>query len=281
MYPVVKRKILTAGIVLFEVRASQVAAKALPGQFVIVRLDEKGERIPLTVTDSNRQKETISIVVQDVGYSTRQINKLQEGEAFLDFVGPLGVPTEIKYFGRVVCVAAGIGAAPIYPIVRALKQVGNEVITIIGARSKDLLILEEEITAVSNKVLIATNDGSAGMQGFAADVLPDVFSEYCNNINHVWAIGPVLAMKAVADFTRPYGIKTIVSMNPIMVDGTGMCGACRVSVGGETKFACVDGPEFDGHLVDFDLAIQRLTYFKDEEKGALAKGACENGCGCD
>ncbi len=280
MYPVVKRRDLATNIVLLEVKAPDVAAKALPGQFVIVRVDEQGERIPLTVMDFNREQGTITIVIQEVGYSSGVINRLQAGDTFLDFVGPLGVATEIEKYGRVVCVAGGLGAAPVYPIARALKEAGNEVITIIGARCKDLIILDEEMSAVSDKVILATNDGSAGVQGFVTDALAQVLQETEGRVDHIWAIGPMIMMKAVVEYTRDKGIKTIVSMNPIMVDGTGMCGACRISVGGETKFACVDGPEFDGHLVDFDLAMRRLTYFKDEEKRVQARGNCGGGCGC-
>ncbi|HZW83695.1 MAG TPA: sulfide/dihydroorotate dehydrogenase-like FAD/NAD-binding protein [Candidatus Deferrimicrobium sp.] len=280
MYPVVKRRDLATNIVLLEVKAPEVAAKALPGQFIIVRVDEQGERIPLTVMDFNREQGTITIVIQEVGYSSKVINQLQEGDSFLDFVGPLGVATEIENHGRVVCVAGGLGAAPVYPIARALKEAGNEVITIIGARCKDLIILEDELGAVSDKVILATNDGSAGVKGFVTDALAQVLEETDGKVDHIWAIGPMIMMKAVVEYTRDKGLKTIVSMNPIMVDGTGMCGACRISVGGETKFACVDGPEFDGHLVDFDLAMRRLTYFKDEEKRAQARCNCGGGCGC-
>ncbi|MDA8442558.1 MAG: sulfide/dihydroorotate dehydrogenase-like FAD/NAD-binding protein [Peptococcaceae bacterium] len=280
MYPIVKRRDLTSGIVLLEVQAPEVAAKAQPGQFVIVRSDDKGERIPLTIADFNRETGTITIVIQDVGYSSKMINTLGEGDAFLDFVGPLGLATDIEKYGRVVCVAGGVGAAPIYPIARALQQAGNEVITIIGSRCKDLLILDEEMAEVCDQVVIATNDGSVGVKGFVTDALDGIIKQYDGKIDHIWAIGPMIMMKAVVEFTRPLGIKTVVSLNPIMVDGTGMCGACRVSVGGETKFACVDGPEFDGHLVDFDLAMRRLTYFKDEEKRASARDNCGGGCGC-
>lgn len=280
MYPIVKRRDLTKGIVLLEVEAPAVAAKALAGQFVIVRANDQAERIPLTVMDFNREKGTITIVVQEVGYSSTIINRLQEGDSFQDFVGPLGVPTEIEKFGRVACVAGGLGAAPMYPIARALKEAGNEVISIIGARNKDLIILTEEMAAVSSKLVISTDDGSAGIKGYAANALAQVLEENGGKIDHVWAIGPMVMMRSIVEFTRPLGIKTIVSMNPIMVDGTGMCGACRISVGGETKFACVDGPEFDGHLVDFDLAMRRLAYFKDAEKRAMARLDCGGDCGC-
>jgi len=280
MYPIVSRRDLTKGIVLFEVQAPAVAAKAQPGQFIIVRANEQGERIPLTVMDFNRDKGTITIVIQEVGYSSTIINRFQVGDQFLDFVGPLGLPTEIENYGRVACVSGGLGAAPMYPIARALKAAGNEVISIIGARNKDLIILTEEMEAVSDKLLISTDDGSAGIKGFATTALGQVLEE-TGTLDHVWAIGPMIMMRSIVEFTRPQAIKTLVSMNPIMVDGTGMCGACRISVGGETKFACVDGPEFDGHLVDFDLAMRRSQYFKDEEKRALARLSCGGGgCGC-
>ncbi|MHB1652189.1 MAG: sulfide/dihydroorotate dehydrogenase-like FAD/NAD-binding protein [Desulfitobacteriaceae bacterium] len=275
MYRVVKRRQLAPSIVLLEVEAPGVAAKVEPGQFVIVRMDEQSERIPLTVMDFDRERGTITIVIQDVGYSSCMINKMQEGTAFQDFVGPLGVPSEIENLGTVVCIGGGLGIAPIYPIARALRAAGNKVISVLGARSADLLILEEEMRAVSDEVVIATNDGSLGVQGFVTDGLAHVLAQG-NQVQALWAIGPMIMMKAVVEYTRPLGLKTIVSMNPIMVDGTGMCGACRVSVGNETKFACVDGPEFDGHLVDFNLAMQRLNYYKDEENRAKAHAACSH-----
>lgn len=197
----------------------------------------------------------------------------------MDLVGPLGEPTEVENYGTVVCIGGGVGIAPIYPIARALKKAGNKVISIIGARNKDLLFWEEKMQAVSDELLIATDDGSLGQKGFVTDILKKLMEE--NKIDKVWAIGPMIMMKAVSQVTKPAQIKTIVSLNPIMVDGTGMCGACRVQIGNETKFACVDGPEFDGHLVDFDLAMRRLAYYKDEEKRALAQGECQGGgCGC-
>ncbi|KLU66256.1 MULTISPECIES: sulfide/dihydroorotate dehydrogenase-like FAD/NAD-binding protein [Desulfosporosinus] len=275
MYRIVKKRLLAQGIALLEVEAAAVAAKVEPGQFVIVRVDEVGERIPLTVMDYNREKGTITIVVQDVGYSSAIITTMNEGDAFQDFVGPLGVASEIENYGTVVCIGGGLGIAPIHPIARGLKAAGNHVISVLGSRSADLLILEEEMRAVSNEVVIATNDGSAGVKGFVTDGLAKVLSEG-HKIAAIWAIGPMVMMKAVVEYTRPLGIKTIVSMNPIMVDGTGMCGACRISVGNETKFACVDGPEFDGHLVDFDLAMKRLAFYKDEENRAKARLECHH-----
>ncbi|MHB8124075.1 MAG: sulfide/dihydroorotate dehydrogenase-like FAD/NAD-binding protein [Desulfitobacteriaceae bacterium] len=274
MYFVVKKRVLAPEIVLLEVKAPAVAAKVEPGQFVIVRLDEFSERIPLTVMDFDRERGTITIVIQNVGYSSALINKMKEGSAFQDFVGPLGVASEIENHGTVVCIGGGLGIAPVYPIARALKAAGNKVISILGSRSADLLILEEEMHAVSDEVVIATNDGSMGIHGFVTDGLAYILAQG-NDVKVIWAIGPMIMMKAVVEYTRPLGIKTIVSMNPIMVDGTGMCGACRVSVGNETKFACVDGPEFDGHLVDFDLAMKRLAYYKDEENRAKARLECD------
>ena len=275
MYRVMKKRLLAPVIALLEVRAPDVAAKVEPGQFVIVRVNECGERIPLTVMDFDREKGTITIVIQNVGYSSALICAMNEGDEFQDFVGPLGVATEIENYGTVVCVGGGLGNAPIYPIARALKEAGNHVITVIGARTAELLILEEELMDVSNELVIATNDGSKGVTGFVTDGLAHVLSQR-NDVKVIWAIGPMVMMRAVVDYTRPLGIKTIVSMNPIMVDGTGMCGACRISVGDETKFACVDGPEFDGHLVDFDLAMKRLAFYKDEENRAKARLECDH-----
>lgn len=275
MYHVVKKRLLATGIALLDVNAPAVAAKVEPGQFVIVRVDEQSERIPLTVMDFDREKGTITIVVQDVGYSSAIITGMNEGDAFQDFVGPLGVESEIENYGTVVCIGGGLGIAPIHPIARALKEAGNHVISVLGARSADLLILEEEMTAASSEVVIATNDGSKGVKGFVTDGLAEVLAQG-HQVKAIWAIGPMIMMKAVVDYTRSLGIKTIVSMNPIMVDGTGMCGACRISVGNETKFACVDGPEFDGHLVDFDLAMKRLAFYKDEENRAKARLECNH-----
>lgn len=279
MYQIVATKVLAPTIKLFEIKAPMVAAKAQAGQFIILRVDEEGERIPLTIADYNREAGTITTIFQEVGYTTKKMGELKQGDSIVDFVGPLGQATEVENFGRIVCVGGGVGVAPLYPITRALKEAGNEVISIIGARSKDLLILEEEMRSVSDTLLVATDDGSYGHKGFVTDLLKQVIEEK-GDVKHVWGIGPVVMMRAVAGTTKPYKIPTVVSMNPIMVDGTGMCGACRVSVGGETKFACVDGPEFDGHLVDWDLAIRRLAIFKDEEKRAEAAASCGGGCGC-
>lgn len=278
MYPIVKKRLLAQNIKLLEVHAPEVARKAQAGQFVILRIDEPGERIPLTIADYDRQRGTITTIFQEVGYTTQQLGRLEEGDFLADFVGPLGRPTEIENYGRVVCVGGGVGVAPIYPIARALKAAGNEVISIIGARSRELLILEEEMRAVSDELLVATDDGSYGHKGFVTDLLAQVLQE--KQVDRVWGIGPAVMMKAVCEVTRRFGVTTIVSLNPIMVDGTGMCGACRVSVGGETKFACVDGPEFDGHQVDWELALRRLSQYKEEEARALSFHQHERRGGC-
>ncbi len=277
MYRVVKRKELAEAIVLLEVEAPAVAKKAQPGEFVIVRQNDNSERIPLTIMDFNREKGTITIVIQEVGYSSALITDMQEGDSFVDFVGPLGIATEIENYGTVLCVGGGVGIAPIHPIARGLKEAGNKVISVLGARSKDLMILEEEMRAASDEVVIATDDGSYGIKGFVTHGIQSILDKGVK-IDCIWAIGPAIMMKSVANFTRPLGIKTIVSMNTIMVDGTGMCGACRLEVDGETKFACVDGPEFDGHKVDFDLAMKRSGFFRNEEAVAYDKiKSCKSG----
>lgn len=265
---IVKKEILAPGIKLFKVSAPEIASKARPGQFVILRINEKGERVPLTIADSDPRKGTVTLIFQEVGRTTIELGKLNEGDTMLDLVGPLGRASEIEYYGRVICVGGGVGVAPVYPITRALKEAGNTVISIIGARSRDHLILVEEMDAVSDALHIATDDGSMGRKGFVTDVLRDLLDRE-EKIDFVMAIGPLVMMQAISELTRPYQIRTVVSLNPIMVDGTGMCGACRVSVGGETRFACVDGPEFDGHLVDWEVARKRARMFQAEEKIAL------------
>lgn len=278
MYQIVRKKVLAPSINLFEVSAPMVAKKAQAGQFVILRIDEQGERIPLTIADFNRERGTITTIFQEVGATTRLLGRLNEGDYLLDFVGPLGLPTEVEKYGRVVCVGGGVGIAPIFPIARALREAGNEVISIIGARTKELLILEEEMRAVSDELIVCTDDGSYGRKGFVTQALTEVI-EQRGDVARVWGIGPMIMMRVLAEATRPYGVKTIVSLNPIMVDGTGMCGACRVSVGGETKFACVDGPEFDAHEVDWELAMRRLAMYKNEEEKAMA-AKCGGGESC-
>ncbi|WP_406676332.1 sulfide/dihydroorotate dehydrogenase-like FAD/NAD-binding protein [Moorella sp. ACPs] len=278
MYRIVRKEVMSPVIKLMEIEAPEVAAKARAGQFIILRIDEEGERIPLTIADFDRSRGTITTIFQEVGYTTRRLGTLEAGDALADFVGPLGQPSEIENYGRVVCVGGGVGVAPVYPIARALKEAGNEVISIIGARTKELLIWEDKMRAVSSELLVATDDGSYGHHGFVTDLLKQVLEER-GNVARVWGIGPVVMMRAVAETTRPFGVPTIVSMNPIMVDGTGMCGACRVSVGGETKFACVDGPEFDGHQVDWQLALRRMNMYREEEE-RIIKFHEGGGCGC-
>jgi len=260
--------------------APLVARKAQPGEFIILRVTEDGERIPLTIQDFDREKGTISIIFQEVGVTTRDLGKLEAGEALKDFVGPLGRPTHIEKMGTVVCVGGGIGVAPIYPIARGLKEAGNKVISIIGSRTKDLLILEEEMKTASSELIITTDDGTYGRKGFVTQVLQELI-EKGEPIAEVIAIGPVVMMRAVAETTRPFGVKTVVSLNPIMVDGTGMCGGCRVSVGEDTKFACVDGPEFDGHKVDFAGLMSRQKMYKTQEAQAGEHKHCKGGaCTC-
>lgn len=278
MYQVVYKEILSPSITLLEVEAPKIAAKARPGQFFMLRLNEKGERIPLTIADYDRDKGTITTIFQEVGRTTKEMGELEVGQYIKDLVGPLGKPSEVDNYGTVVCVGGGVGVAPIYPIARALQEAGNEVISVIGARTKELLFWEEKMAAVSDRLIVCTDDGSYGEKGFVTSAVKKLAEEM--KIDRLWAIGPMPMMKAVAQTTKPLGIKTIVSLNPIMVDGTGMCGGCRVSIGNETKFACVDGPEFDAHLVDFDLAMRRLAYYKDEERRAEAAASCGGGCRC-
>ena len=272
MYQILEKKTLSETVKLMEIKAPLVAKKAQAGQFIILRIDENGERIPLTIADYDRKEGTITIIFMEVGKTTVQLGKLKKGDKILNFAGPLGQPSEIENFGTVVCVGGGVGIAPLYPIVRALKQAGNHVISILGARNEKLLLLEDEIKEFSDEFFIATDDGSKGHKGFVSDVLQKQIDER-EKINLVVAVGPVIMMKVVADLTKKYDIKTTVSLNPIMVDGTGMCGGCRVSVGGETKFACVDGPEFNGHLVDFkNLMIRNRRFVKEEEHACKLAG---------
>ena len=266
MYPIVEKKILSETVKLMKVKAPLVAKKAKAGQFIILRIDEKGERIPLTIADYNRDEGTVTIIFMEVGKTTKKLGTMIEGDNILNFAGPLGEASEIENYGTVVCVGGGVGIAPLYPIIKALKEAGNYVICILGARDKSLLMLEEEISKNCDELHIATDDGSKGLKGFVSDVLQNLIDND-KKIDIVWAIGPVIMMKVVANLTKKYDIKTIVSLNPIMVDGTGMCGGCRVEVGGKTKFACVDGPEFDGHKVDFNnLMLRNRRFLRDEEE---------------
>jgi ferredoxin--NADP+ reductase len=265
MYTILERKELAPEVKLFEVFAPRVAKTAEAGQFVILRTDEKGERIPLTIADFNREKGTITIIFQEVGRSTKKLGGMMKGDSILNFLGPLGCPSEIEDYGTVVCIGGGIGVAPLYPIAKALRNVGNRVISIIGARNRDLLILEREMRDTSDEIYITTDDGSKGHHGFVSDVLKELIVGG-ENIDRIFTIGPLIMMKVVSEISREHGIKTIASLNPIMIDGTGMCGGCRVSVGNEIKFACVDGPEFDAHKVDFDTLMKRNKRFSEEER---------------
>lgn len=265
MYEIMRKEELSPGIFEFDVHAPRIAKKAKPGQFVVLRVNEEGERVPLTIADFNVETGAVTILFQVVGASTTLLASLKVGEAILDFVGPLGRPSVLSsQMGTVVFIGGGIGVAPIYPIAREAKRLGNRVISILGAKSKDILIFEERMRAVCDEVLITTDDGSYGMKGFVTNALQSLIDRG-EKIDQVTAIGPGIMMMSVAKATRPYKIKTIVSLNPIMVDGTGMCGGCRVQVGDETKFACVDGPEFDAHLVDFKLLMERGKMFRPQE----------------
>ncbi|MGA1868395.1 MAG: sulfide/dihydroorotate dehydrogenase-like FAD/NAD-binding protein [bacterium] len=263
-YRITEKKELAADVKLMKIGAPLIARKAKPGQFIIFRIDERGERIPLTIMDTDKEDGLVSIIFQEVGKATKQLGQLQVGDEILDFVGPLGKPTKIEKVGTVVCIGGGIGVAPIYPIAKAFKKKGNRLISIIGARSKELLILEKEMGTISDQLHVTTDDGSYGYHGFVTDMLQKLKDEK-ETIDLVMAIGPVPMMHAVSNLTREFAIKTLVSLNPIMIDGTGMCGGCRVSIGGETKFACVDGPEFDGHLVDFHELRKRQGTFRELE----------------
>ena len=269
MFKIIKKEVLSAMIKSFEIEAKDIAKNIKPGQFIVIRINEKGERFPLTVAGMNLEKGTIKIIFQEVGKSTIYLGTLQEGDYIRDIVGPLGQPTKIKTFGTVVAIAGGVGTAELLPVISALLKAGNKVITIVGARNKSLLLMQKELKANSSELLIATDDGSYGIKGFVTTVLADVVKK--EKVNVVYAIGPVPMMKAVSNMTKEYNLKTLVSLNPIMVDGTGMCGACRVSINKQIKFACVDGPEFDGHEVDWDELTNRLRAFKENEKLALEK----------
>ena len=276
MSKIIENTKLSESVAKMVLEAPVIAQKRKAGQFIILKIDEKGERIPLTIVDSDAQAGTITIIYQIVGKTTAHLAELKAGENLQDLQGPLGNPTEIEKYGKVVCVGGGVGVGVVYPLAVALKKAGNEVISIIGARTRDLIILEKEMEIISDKLIVATDDGSYGFHGFVSAVLQQLIDKG-EKIERVFAIGPVPMMKVICDVTKPYGIKTIVSLNSIMVDATGMCGACRVAVGGKTKFTCVDGPEFDGHEVDFKLLSNRLKMYCEPEREAYEK----HRCGCD
>ena len=272
-YKIVKKADLNSQIYLMEIEAPLVARKAAPGQFVILRIDEKGERVPFTIADFDKEKGTVTVIIQAVGKTTRDLSKLNEGDTILDFAGPLGIPTPLEGLEKVAVIGGGLGTAIAYPQAKKLKELGAEVTAISGFRSKEYIILEDEMNAVSDKLIITTDDGSNGLQGFVTDRLREEL-ESGEKYDEVIAIGPLVMMRAVCNLTKEFGIPTTVSMNPVMIDGTGMCGGCRVIVGGETKFACVDGPDFDGHKIDWDAAIKRQQMFKAYEKRSCEEGKC-------
>lgn len=265
MYEIKRKKVLNPTVTLMEIQAPLVAAKAQPGQFIILRVDENGERIPLTIADFDSAAGTVTIIFQIVGATTAKLGALNEGQCLHDFVGPLGTPSHLEGLKKVAVIGGGVGSAIAYPVAKKLHQLGAEVHTIVGFRNRDLVILEDEFRAVSDKLIIMSDDGSYGQKGLVTNALEDLIKAG-EQYDEVIAIGPLIMMKFVCKLTESYGIKTVVSMNPIMIDGTGMCGGCRLTVGGETKFACVDGPDFDGHLVDFDEAMERGAMYRDFER---------------
>lgn len=267
MFKILKKEELSDLVILFEIQAKDIARKAKAGNFFVLRIHEQGERIPLTIADFDREKGTITTVFQKVGKTTHHLGTLNEGDFILDVIGPLGMPSHIENFRKVVCVGGGVGIAPMYPIARSLKEAGNTVISIIGARMKNLIFWEDKMRSVSDELIITTDDGSYGRKAVVTIPLDEHLREE-KDIVRVYAIGPAIMMKFVCITTQKHNVKTIVSLNSIMIDATGMCGVCRVEVGGETKFACVDGPEFDGHKVDFDLLMSRQRMYIDEEKVA-------------
>ena len=264
MYKILKKKSLNPTVTLMDIEAPLVAKKAEPGQVIILRVDEEGERIPLTVADFDREKGTVTIIFQIVGSTTEKLNHLNEGDCLHDFVGPLGTPSHVEGLKKVAVIGGGVGCAIAYPIAKKLHALGAQVHSVVGFRNKDLVILEEQFQAVSDKLVMKTDDGSYGTKGLVTDALKELI-EQGEQYDEVIAIGPLVMMKFVCKLTKEYNIKTVVSMNPIMIDGTGMCGGCRLTVGGETKFACVDGPDFDGHLVDFDEAMERSSMYRSFE----------------
>ncbi len=275
-YKVIKKQVLNPQIFLMEIEAPLIAKKAQPGQFIILRIDEYGERVPFTVSDYDREKGTVTIIVQIVGKTTRDLAQVEEGDYLLDFAGPLGMPTPLDGIKKAAVIGGGLGTAIAYPQAKKLHEMGADVTVITGFRDKDLIILEDELKAVSDKLIITTDDGSNGVKGFVTERLQELI-DAGEKFDEVIAIGPLIMMKNVCKVTEAYGIKTTVSMNPVMIDGTGMCGGCRVIVGGETKFACVDGPDFDGHKIDWDSAMKRGRMFREYEQRSCEEGHCRIG----
>ena len=268
MFKIVHAQFLAPGIKRFVIEAPRIARKQQPGQFVILRIYEEGERIPVTIENSDLEKGTVNIVVQSAGKTTHLLNSLETGDSILDVVGPLGKPSEIRNYGTVVVVGGGVGTAMAYPTAAALKRIGNRVISVVGARNKELVILEREMREVSDALLVTTDDGSYADKGFVTDKLRHLIQNG-TRIDLVVAVGPIVMMKAVSELTRKENIRTVVSLNPIMIDGTGMCGGCRVLIDGKSEFACVDGPEFDAHRVNFEVLVQRNTMYRDAEQRSM------------
>lgn len=278
MYRILEKQVLSDVTKLMVVEAPHVARKARAGQFVIVRIDERGERIPLTIADYDREAGTITLIFQEVGKSTKHLGTLNVGDVIATLAGPLGHPTEIANYGKVVCVGGGVGIAPIFPIARALKEAGNYVISIIGARTQSLLFWEDRMRAVSDELIVCTDDGSYGRKALVTEPLKELLEARAKEIARVWAIGPAIMMKFVSLTTKPFNVPTIVSLNTIMIDGTGMCGGCRVLLEEGAQFVCVDGPEFDGHKVDWDNLLARLAFYRDEERLAMERWEQEHEC---
>jgi NAD(P)H-flavin reductase len=269
MFKILAKEKLTPVIDYLEIESPEIAKKAMAGQFVIIRIDETGERVPLTLADWNENKGTITLVAMEVGTSTRKLGALNVGDSLQNLVGPLGLPSEIEKFGTVICVGGGVGIAPIYPIARSLRNAGNKIISIIGSRNKDLLFWEDKMKTVSDELIVTTDDGSYARKGLVTEPLKEKLEQ--GKVDRVVAIGPAVMMKFCSLTTKPYNVPTVVSLNSIMVDGTGMCGCCRLTVGGKTKFACVDGPEFDGHQVDWNVAFDRQKVYLKEEKDSMER----------
>lgn len=269
MYPILDKQALNDAVKLMVIEAPHVAKKARAGQFVIVRIDDFGERVPLTIADFDRKAGTVTIIFQEVGKSTKHLGTLNPGDKLATFAGPLGHPTDIKRYGAVICVAGGVGIAPVYPIAKALKEAGNDVISIIGARNKGLLFWEERMRTVSDELIVCTDDGSYGRKAAVTEPLKEILSS--KKVSHVWAIGPAIMMKFVSMLTKEFNVPTVVSLNTIMIDGTGMCGGCRVLLDEGAKFVCVDGPEFDGHKIDWDSLLSRQRIYLNEERIAFER----------
>ncbi len=271
MYKILKKRMLCSDVREYVIEAPQITQAASAGQFIVLRLHEYGERIPLTIANPDSEGGSITLVVQEVGKTTKEMgDRFDVGDTILDVAGPLGIPSEVEKYGTVICIGGGLGIAPVYPIACALREAGNEVIGIIGARNKDLLFYIEEMNDACNELIIVTDDGSTGRKGFTSDPLQEIVSSD-RDVKHVWAVGPAIMMKVCSDVTRESGTPTTVSLNSVMIDGTGMCGGCRVKVAGKAKFACVDGPEFDGHKVDFDLLMERQAFYEEEERCSLER----------